>query len=125
MPSSQKYTQGGNHASQTGPSLQTSFASFLPVQLKILANPVLRTPSKVMPNQSLKGSSRATEKGGAANLLRLLGKELGHRTSLGLLSVDLYASRDKEGGAAGGFIRLKLDGRLSSFQHSPQQNSAS
>ena len=50
-----------------------------------------------------------------AKLLRLLGKELRHGTSLGLLSVDLYASRYKESATAGGFIRLELDGRRESL----------
>ena len=61
------------------------------------------------------------EKATSARLLRLLGKELRHGTSLGLLSVDLYASRDNESEAAGGFIRLELDRR---FLHSARQNSA-
>ena len=51
----------------------------------------------------------------SAKLLRSLGKELRYGTSLGLLSIDLYASTNKECGATGGFIRLKLDGREAAF----------
>ncbi len=64
------------------------------------------------------------EKRRSAKLLRLLGKELRDGTSAGLLSVDLYVSRDEESGAEGVFMHLDLDGCETAFWHSARQHPA-